>query len=70
MSGDGTAASDSFPCGHETRTIGCGGCDPAAIEFVIDDATGRMWRFCCMERDQYGECGHAPTGDSRPDGAA
>lgn len=26
-----------FDCGHLERTLGCGGCDPGAIEFVKDD---------------------------------
>lgn len=25
------------PCGHFERVMGCGGCDPGAIEFVKDD---------------------------------
>lgn len=26
-----------YDCGHTAVTPGCGGCDPAAIEYVIDD---------------------------------
>ena len=26
-----------YPCGHDEITRGCGGCDPGAIEFVIED---------------------------------
>lgn len=26
-----------LPCGHETRTPGCGGCDPGAVKSVIED---------------------------------
>ena len=31
-----------YPCGHQTRRRGCGGCDPGAVEFVRDD--GGPWR--------------------------
>lgn len=31
------------PCGHEARTRGCGGCDPGAVEFVIE-GDGRIVR--------------------------
>lgn len=30
------------PCGHAALTRGYGGCDPAAIDYVIDHA-GRRW---------------------------
>lgn len=33
---------DQFPCGHRQITAGCGGCDPSAIETVID-STGVKW---------------------------
>lgn len=39
---DGPA--DTYPCGHRHITRGCGGCDPGAIEFVIDDAAPRVLR--------------------------
>lgn len=26
-----------YLCGHEHRTLGCGGCDPGAIDFVLTD---------------------------------
>lgn len=26
------------PCGHPETVRGCGGCDPGAVEFVVDDA--------------------------------
>lgn len=32
------------PCGHRDIQRGCGGCDPGAIEFVIDDAHPRVLR--------------------------
>lgn len=32
------------PCGHRERVAGCGGCDPGAIAFVIDD-TGRVTNY-------------------------
>lgn len=32
----------TYPCGHHTRTPGCGGCDPGAVEYVRDD--GGPWR--------------------------
>lgn len=35
---------EGYPCGHVASTADCGGCDPAAIEYVIDEA-GRMRRF-------------------------
>lgn len=31
------------PCGHFPRVPGCGGCDPGAVEFVIEDSQLR-WR--------------------------
>lgn len=53
------------PCGHAERQRGCGGCDPGAVEFVIEDGTGEVTRFCCMKRDQYGECSHVQAGRER-----
>jgi hypothetical protein len=32
-----TVPESSYPCGHATITSVCGGCDPAAIDFVITD---------------------------------
>ena len=31
------------PCGHESMRRGCGGCDPGAVEFVLDDGES-SWR--------------------------
>lgn len=39
-----TGWSDMHPCGHRRVTAGCGGCDPGAIEFVIDDESPRVLR--------------------------
>lgn len=32
-------AAEPHPCGHVAVTKGCGGCDPGAIEFVINDGS-------------------------------
>lgn len=31
------------PCGHVEVRQGCGGCDPGAVEYVIEDGTGRVF---------------------------
>ncbi|UQS95212.1 hypothetical protein Pam4_69 [Pseudanabaena phage Pam4] len=28
---------EPYPCGHATLTLGCGGCDPGAIDLVLDE---------------------------------
>lgn len=33
------------PCGHVLRVSGCGGCDPSAIEYVIEDGVGLVRPF-------------------------
>lgn len=33
------------PCGHFDPVTGCGGCDPSAVEFVLDDTTGRARQY-------------------------
>lgn len=43
------AVDEPFPCGHEMRTRGCGGCDPGAIDFVIEE--GGTWRPFDPARD-------------------
>lgn len=45
---DGTYSSvdgPTNPCGHKTRTAGCGGCDPGAVDLVIDDGSLRSRPF-------------------------
>lgn len=48
---------ETHPCGHERRTRGCGGCDPGAVEFVIDDAQPYVLRRVCpsTSHQQRGE---------------
>lgn len=41
------------PCGHVVQMSGCGGCDPGAIEYVIEDDTGIVRPFD-PERDLEG----------------
>lgn len=44
---------EGYPCGHENRTHGCGGCDPGAIEFVFEDLepTGALLRRYDLRKD-------------------
>lgn len=42
---------DLPPCGHHDVVLGCGGCDPGAIEFVIDDAHPTVLR--APRRDDF-----------------
>lgn len=39
------------PCGHKTRTPGCGGCDPGAVDMVIEDGS-RTARAYDPHRDE------------------
>ena len=34
---------DRHPCGHTQVRAGCGGCDPGAVEFVLDNGA-TAWR--------------------------
>lgn len=36
------ATVERYPCGHDTPETGCGGCDPGAIEYVIEDGTATL----------------------------
>ena len=37
--------SERYPCGHAQMVSGCGGCDPGAIEFVLEDGSSVLRAF-------------------------
>lgn len=40
-----TIEGQRYDCGHVVIQAGCGGCDPGAVVFVMDDR-GRIEKFC------------------------
>lgn len=56
---------EPYACGHTAPVSNCGGCDPGAVAFTVEDGTGVVERFGPWRRDaghvDRCACGHLAT---------